>query len=857
MVTKMQKITPDYAKWRKILYKFNVSFTICILILEIVIFIMLKEQDSIDQPLPVYLFLFMLLPTVLNVSAVVLEGRLERHFAKDERILNYIPTLTMMFLITVVAAVHFVFSNTLTLFCLPILVTIVFSDTKLSKTVMTAGLGGVTFTLLYRWLWLHMGWREADDHLIPEAAIAYIVIAVAGLMAMVLDRMIAEKDRDLVKALEASEQAKEQAQAANRVKSDFLANMSHEIRTPINAIMGMNEMILREEENPEVYEYAASVHAAANTLLTIVNDILDFSKIESGKMEIIPTEYELGSLINDSYNMIAERLEKKGLKSEVLCEETLPRILRGDEVRIRQIFTNLLTNAVKYTETGKVTINVKGTIEGDCLQLVLQVKDTGIGIKPENMDKLFHKFERLDTAKNYNIEGTGLGLSITHQLVELMHGSIEVQSIYGEGSCFTVTLPQTIVDCTPIGRINDYHVVAMTGYHESFQASQGRILVVDDVEMNLMVIRNLLKKTQLQIDTAMSGQQCLNMVRQKSYDVIFMDHMMPGMDGVQTLEQMNAMPDSPNKDTPVIMLTANALTGMREEYLKLGFRDYLAKPIQGNRLEKLLIKYLPSEKVSMQKEETAQPKNQQTAAKSADDLIQILVVDDDTMSLYLAEKFLKEQGYDVKKAVSGAEALKYLQQNTVQLILLDMEMPQMNGQETLTRLKNNPATARIPVIFLSASENLEEEAENWKEQIAGVIHKPYLPADFLQAVEKALRQDKKLVDRLTFLDTKSGIQYCAQSEKVYEKVLHSYLDSDKTEEIEQYYQDKDWKNYQVLVHALKSKSLSIGAQELAEDARALEAAAREDRTDYIMENHAEVMNSYRNLLNLLRRELHS
>lgn len=237
-------------------------------------------------------------------------------------------------------------------------------------------------------------------------------------------------------------------------------------------------------------------------------------------MEIIPTEYELGSLINDSYNMVAERLEKKGLESEVLCEETLPRILRGDEVRIRQIFTNLLTNAVKYTETGKVTIHVKGTMQGDCLQLILQVKDTGIGIKPENLDKLFHKFERLDTSRNYNIEGTGLGLSITHQLVELMHGSIQVQSVYGEGSCFTVTLPQTIVDHTPIGRINDYHAVAMTGYRESFRAPQGRILVVDDVEMNLMVIRNLLKRTQLQIDTAMSGRQCLNMVRQKAYDVI-------------------------------------------------------------------------------------------------------------------------------------------------------------------------------------------------------------------------------------------------------------------------------------------------------------------------------------------------
>lgn len=335
--------------------------------------------------------------------------------------------------------------------------------------------------------------------------------------------------------------------------------------------------------------------------------------------------------------------------------------------------------------------------------------------------------------------------------------------------------------------------------------------------------------------------------------------MMPEMDGVQTLEQMEAMPDSLNKDTPVIMLTANALTGMREEYLKLGFRDYLAKPIQGNRLEKLLIKYLPSEKVSIQEDEPAQLQtlDKEAGAESTGGLMRILLVDDDTMSLYLAEKFLKEQGYDVKKAASGAEALKYLQENTVQLILLDMEMPQMNGQETLGRLKSSPATAQIPVILLSASENLEEEAESWKNQIVGIIHKPFLPADFLQAVEKALRQDKKLVDRLTFLDTESGIRYCAQSEEVYEKVLHSYLDSDKTEEIEQYYQDKDWKNYQVLVHALKSKSLSIGAEEPAEGARALEAAAREGRTDYIMEHHEEVMNSYRNLLNLLRRELQS
>ena len=349
----MQKITPDYAKWRKILYKFNVSFTICILILEIVIFIILKEQDSIDQPLPVYLFLFMLLPTVLNVSAVVLEGRLERHFAKDERILNYIPALTMMFLITVTAAVHFVFSNTLTLFCLPILITIVFSDTKLSKTVMAAGLGSVTFTLFYRWLWLHMGWREADDHLIPEAAIAYIVIAVAGLMAIALDRMIAEKDRDLVKALEASELAKEQAQAANRVKSDFLANMSHDIRTPMNAIIGITSLIRYDAgDKGKVIEYADKIDTSSQHLLGIINEVLDMSKIEAGKTVFKYSDFSIPDFIQELDTIFRSQISEKKQTLTITKENIRHEWVNGDQVHLMQIFSNLLSNAIKYTQEG-------------------------------------------------------------------------------------------------------------------------------------------------------------------------------------------------------------------------------------------------------------------------------------------------------------------------------------------------------------------------------------------------------------------------------------------------------------------------------------------------------------------------
>jgi signal transduction histidine kinase/CheY-like chemotaxis protein len=402
--------------------------------------------------------------------------------------------------------------------------------------------------------------------------------------------------------------AEQNAIRANRAKSDFLASMSHEIRTPMNAVLGMDEMILRETEAGSVadqeklgriHTYGENIRDAGNVLLSIINDILDLSKIESGKMELVREKYHFAKTLQDVNTMMRIRAEQKGLRYVVETDGEMPEYFYGDELRIRQILVNILNNAVKYTEKGSVTISVtQKELEGRNITLRIAVRDTGIGIRKEDMEQIFGAFERVDKEVNHHIEGTGLGLSIVKQLIILMGGRIEVDSSFGEGSLFAVEIPQEIAGG---GLMKNYEA---DGEQEGagqevqvFRTKDCRFLLVDDNRMNLLVAKHFLDELDAEIVSVTGGEEALEKMRREKYDLIFMDHMMPEMDGVQVLEISREDPENINRETPMIMMTANALNGMREEYLQTGFADYISKPIDSKQLMAVVRHHLPEEKI--------------------------------------------------------------------------------------------------------------------------------------------------------------------------------------------------------------------------------------------------------------------
>jgi signal transduction histidine kinase/ActR/RegA family two-component response regulator len=429
------------------------------------------------------------------------------------------------------------------------------------------------FTILYCGVTLLMK-RQRDEH----------------------EQVVAKLEREKADALEWALHSEE---AANQSKSDFLATMSHEIRTPINAILGMNTMIMREAKQEEIKKYSKDIHNASKTLLTLINDILDFSKIESGRLELVQGVYCLGDVVEDLLNMVKPKAEDKNLTLKVEINPNIPNRLYGDDVRIEQAILNILNNAVKYTEKGSVTLwmDYDSFASGDIL-LKVRVSDTGIGIKEEDVAKLFSPYQRIDEQRNKKVEGTGLGMTITKNLLEKMGSTLEVSSVYGEGSTFSFAIIQpvrgeeTLREYQEKGGKNQSDGIE----REHFHAPDARILVVDDMKVNLMVVSGLLKRLELKIDTALSGKIAVQLAKEKAYDMILLDSMMPGMNGEETMRMIRR--ECPlNAKTPMVVLTAHAVKGAREGYLQMGYTDYLSKPIEAGAVEAMIQKYLPQEKI--------------------------------------------------------------------------------------------------------------------------------------------------------------------------------------------------------------------------------------------------------------------
>ena len=651
-------------------------------------------------------------------------------------------------------------------------------------------------------------------------------------------------------------QSADTAMAAGKAKSQFLAQMSHEIRTPINVVIGMNEMILRECKDSTIIKYASNAYAASEALLSLINDILDFSKIESGKMELVEETYQLDELIKNLVNMTKSRAEQKNLELKVHVNDNIPNELFGDSVRIRQVVVNFLTNAVKYTQVGSIDFSVDFEGSADEINLIFSIKDTGIGIREEDKKKLFKDFERFDSKRNKNIEGTGLGLAITSKLVKMMKGQIEVESVYGEGSTFTVMLPQKVMGNEVVGSFEEKFKSIKTkkeAYKVSFVAPDAKILVVDDNEMNLLVATSLLKATKIQVDTAMSGMSALKKLAKKKYDLVFLDQMMPSLDGIQTLKLAKEMEENKSQEAPIIALTANAISGAKEMFLSEGFNDYLAKPINAAELEKMLMEYLPVDKLqappkqepenSSQESSSAQESQNSTQPSEAPKFsylntelgLQYSAGMDD-MYRNVLEMFCKLKD---DKQTKMNKALESEDWNNYTTLVHALKSTSLSiGGEKCSNLAKELETAGKILSSATSSELDKHEAEN------------YIKAHHAEAMEL---YDKLVDDSRNYLNEEFGMRN-SESEKQSE-IVNTSIEEEKVENIaevnsadddtnsalQEAFDNEDWVMYSILIDQISgvNKNIKMACQMITSDFT--NDQEKTEAINYIKEHHANIM----------------